>query len=93
MQFRVSKALAKCGVTPEEQGLIFYFCLNAKKLDANIQNKILNTCKDVAADDYQALYRFLTDARVNHVYICDTYFISKARLFKLKRKFYLKFKI
>ena len=91
MQFRESKALTKRGVTPEEQGLIFYQCLNVKKLDASIQSKILNTCIDVAAEDYQALYKFLTDAQVNHVYICNTYFISKTRLFKLKREFYLKF--
>lgn len=90
-QFRVSKALAKNGISPERQGLIFFTCLNIKDMSISIQKKILNLCIDIAGEDYQALYNFLTDARINHIYICNTYFISKTRLFKLKREFYLRF--
>lgn len=90
-QFRVSKALTKVGISPERQGLIFFTCLNIKLLDEQTKNKILNICMEVGEGDYQALYRFLTDSHVNHVYICNEYYISKARLFKLKKKFYLKF--
>ena len=90
-QFRVSKALAKAGISPEKQGLIFFTCLNIKLLDDQTKNKILNTCMKVGREDYQALYRFLTDPYVNHVYICNEYYISKSKLFKIKKKFYLKF--
>lgn len=87
-QFRISAALVKCGISYEQQGLIYFLCLNIKRLSNEIQDKILNICVDVAAADYQALYRLLTDSGVNHVYICSTYFISKTRLFELKRTFY-----
>ncbi len=89
-QFRVSKKLIKHGISPEKQGLIFFACLNIKDLDPHIQQRIANVCVEVAGDDYQALYKFLTDAYVNHVYICNTYFISKTKLFKLKNEFYLR---
>lgn len=90
-QFRVSKALTRMGISPEKQGLIFFACLNVKDLDERVGRKILNICMEVGGEDYQALYRFLTDAYVNHVYICQKYFISQKRLFKLKREFYLRF--
>ncbi|MDO5397752.1 MAG: hypothetical protein Q4G33_07460 [bacterium] len=89
-QFRVSRALTRKGISPEKQGLIFFACLNINSLDETFKQKVLNTCIEVGGEDYQALYRFLTDAYVNHVYICNVYFISKARLFALKRDFYLK---
>lgn len=91
-QFRVSKALIKHGISPEVQGLIFFVCLNVKRLkNPNVEKKILNVCISVAGGDYQALYTFLTNAHINHIFICNTYFISKARLFKLKKEFYIKF--
>lgn len=90
-QFRISKALMRAGISPEKQGLIFFTCLNIKHLDEQIKKKILNICMEVGGEDYQALYRFLTDSCVNHVYICNKYYISKAKLFKLKKEFYLKF--
>lgn len=85
---RISKVLVKCGISYEQQGLIYFLCLNIKRLNNEIQDKILNICVDVAAADYQALYRLLTDNEVNHVYIYSTYFISKTRLFELKCAFY-----
>lgn len=90
-QFRISKSLTRAGISPERQGLIFFVCLNIKDLDKHTQEKILNICLEVGGEDYQALYRFLTDSCVNHVYICNEYYISKSRLFKLKKEFYLKF--
>lgn len=89
-QFRVSKALVRMGISPEKQGLIFFACLNINSLDEEIKHRILNTCIEVGGEDYQALYRFLTDPYVNHVYICNTYFMSRSKLFKLKREFYLR---
>lgn len=89
-QFRVSKALVRKGISPKKQGLIFFACLNINSLDEKSRQKILNTCIEVGGEDYKALYRFLTDAYVNHAYICHTYFISKERLFKIKREFYLR---
>lgn len=90
-QFRASKSLAKKGINDERQGLICYLCLNVKILDKAARDKIRNICIEVGGDDYQALYRFLTDGNVNHEYICYTYFIPKAKLFKLKHQFYLRF--
>lgn len=87
-QFRGSKALMKDGISDEQQGLIYFICLNIKNVSALIQDKILNICIDIAADDYRALYTLLTNNGVNHAYICSTYFISKTRLFSLKREFY-----
>lgn len=90
-QFRVSRTLVNKGVSPEMQGLIFFACLNVNRLDEKSRQRILNTCIEVGGEDYKALYGFLTDAYVNHVYICQKYFIPERKLFKLKRDFYLKF--
>lgn len=90
-QFRASKTLIKQGVTEKQQGLIFFMCANAARLDKGTQKKIHSICEAVGKEDCDALYRFLTDIYVNHDYICQNYYISKTRLFKLKREFYLKF--
>lgn len=91
-QFRVSKKLIKCGVPPEVQGLIFFTCLNVRRMDEATQRKILNLCTDVAGDDYRALYKFLTDGYVNHEYIYTHFGVGEKLLRKYKRDFYVKWK-
>ena len=88
-QFRVSKKLIKCGVPPEVQGLIFFTCLNVRRMDEAVQRKILNLCTDVAGDDYRSLYKFLTDGYVNHEYIYIHYRVNVKKLFEYKQRFYI----
>ena len=91
-QFRVSKNLSKKGVPPELQGLIFFTCLNVCRIDKKTQDKILNLCIAVAGEDYQALYKFLTDRYVNYAYIYTHFGVGEKLLRKYKRDFYVKWK-
>lgn len=91
MQRRASRALMKKGVSQKRQEFIRAACLNIEDIDQTLREKIRNICAEVSGDDYQALYRFLTDDNVNHNYISQVYFISETKLFKLKHDFYLRF--
>ena len=90
-QFRISQKLTRCGISPKMQGLIFFTCLNAKELGEETEHKILNLCMGVANEDYQALYRFLTDGYINHDFICREYCIYKEKLFEYKQRFYVEY--
>ena len=82
---RFSRTLDKLGISYNTQGLIYFLCVNAKRLPEQ-DKAVLNMCLEVAGEDYQALYKFLTDSSVNHVYIQMQYGLHPKRLFNLKRE-------
>ena len=86
-QFRVSAALVRAGVPAAEQHIIYGECM--KKKTAAEMDRIHELCDDVAGEWSDALYRFLTDAYINHVYVCMRFGIPRDTLFKLKRDFYV----
>ena len=86
-EFRFSRTLDKLGISYNTQGLIYFLCVNAKRLPEQ-DKAVLNMCLEVAGEDYQALYKFLTDSSVNHVYIQMQYGLHPKRLFNLIREFY-----
>lgn len=86
-QFRVSAALTKAGVSPAVQHIIYGECMKRKTPEE--AEHIKQLCDRVAGRWSAALYRFLTDAHINHVYICMEYGIPRELLFDLKRKFYM----
>ena len=92
-QFRVSKYLKKCGVSAEMQGLIFFTCININRIDEETQRRIINLCIEIAQEDYQALYEFLTNPNINHHYIDIKYGVGEKVLYGYKREFYQRFKI
>ena len=63
-EFRFSRTLDKLGISYNTQGLIYFLCVNAKRLPER-DKAVLNMCLEVAGEDYQALYKFLTDSSVN----------------------------
>ena len=89
-EFRYSKKLKEQGIDYDAQGLIYFICINVRKMPTEIQRRILNLCTGIAGSEYQALYKFLTDSSVNHNYIQITYSIPPKLLFKWKREFYKK---
>ncbi len=88
-KFSVSKSLTRHGVPPKRQGLIYYTCINSDG-DAKLQEKIQKLCDEVGGKHSKALYVFLTNANVNHNYICMNYDIARNELFRLKIQFYKK---
>ena len=48
-----------------EQGLIYFICVNINDMPEEIQRKILNLCIEVASEHWQALYTMLTDDTKN----------------------------
>ncbi|MCH5213074.1 MAG: hypothetical protein J1G06_08660 [Oscillospiraceae bacterium] len=86
-QFRVSKALIKAGVSEAEQHIIFGECMK-KKTPEEVE-RIKQLCEAVGGQWSKALYRFLTDMYINHIYICMEYGIPRETLFDLKRRFYI----
>lgn len=90
-EFRFSRTLDRLGINYNTQGLIYFLCVNARRLPEQ-DKAVLNMCLEVAGEDYQALYKFLTDSSVNHVYIQMQYGLHQKRLFNLKREFYKRFR-
>lgn len=86
-QFRTSKSLIRAGVSEAEQHIIYGECM--KRKTAEEEARIRELCADVAGRWMDALYRFLTDANINHVYIVMRYNIPKGLLFRLKREYYV----
>ena len=72
-----------------KQGLIYFTCVNVSS--KRIQDKIMKHCILAAGEDADALFRFLTDRSINHIYIELNYGINSKLLFKLKNKFFVSF--
>lgn len=73
-----------------EQGLIYFVCMNVKKMPVEVQNKVLNLCIEVAGQDYKALYEVMTNDNKSILSISLEYFINEKRLYKLRKEFYEK---
>ena len=73
-----------------EQGLIYFVCMNVKKMPVEVQNKILNLCIEVAGQDYKALYEVMTNDNKSILSISIEYFINEKRLYKMRKEFYEK---
>ena len=87
-KFRFNKALHQHGLSYDMQGLI-HFRLAAINRDTDgFRLAVKKLCQDTAGDEWRALYRFLTDSSVNHVYIYNTYRIPPQLLFRWKRTVY-----
>lgn len=87
-QFRVSRALVQAGVSEAEQHIIFGSCMKPNKTHEETEY-IRSLCCAVSERWSDALFRFVTDQSINHVYICTEYHIPRDTLFALKREFYL----
>lgn len=86
------KRLEKLNIPYDRQGLIYFICMNYKDLPPWEQEKILQLCIEVSADYYQPLFKMVTtDVSTHPVWrIAADYYLDKGLLYKLRRKFYLK---
>lgn len=74
-------------VPRNEQGLIYFTCINYNKQPPEVQQKILNLCTEVGGEHYQALFEAVTTDR-NMQPIADKYYIDHSTLCRLCQKFY-----
>ena len=70
-----------------QQGLIYFTCINYARQPTEMQHKILNLCVQCGGEHYQALFMAVTTAR-NLLPIATEHYISEAYLWKLVKKFY-----
>lgn len=87
-KFRFNRALFRRGISYDLQGLIHFRLANINR-DTNIFRDIVRHCCRISAgDEWRALFRFLTDGSINHVYIYDRFRIPPQLLFRWKREVY-----
>lgn len=75
-----------------EQGLIYFTCMNIKCLSEEEQQIILNLCREVAGEYAEALYTMLTDDTKNVHAVARLYFTSESLLYLYRRRFYERYK-
>lgn len=88
-QGRYTKAMAKAGITSEMHGYIYYKLMNMKYNHKEFNRFVVDCCKTVAGEDWAAVYEFITNSSINHVYIYNKYRIQKNLLYAWKRKIYV----
>lgn len=71
-----------------QQGLIYFTCVNIHKQPKSVQNKIKRLCREVAGRDSEALYELLTNDRKNVMAISMEYYVSEKRLYRYRKEFY-----
>ena len=71
-----------------EQGLIYFTCMNIKKLPKEEQQRIRSLCYEVAGDYAEALYMLLTDDTKNVNAVSMRYYLSSSQLYEYRRRFY-----
>lgn len=76
-----------------QQGLIYFVCMNIRDMPEHIQHKILNLCIEIGQEDYRALYEVLTNDNKSILSISLEYFISEKKLYRLRKEFYEKWKL
>ena len=75
-----------------EQGLIYFTCMNVKNMPDEVHKKITDLCIEVSGEHYKALYAMLTDDTKNIHGIALEYHISESQLYHYRKKFYEKWK-
>lgn len=71
----------------EEQGEIYFTCVNYKKQPARVRERIRQLCREAAGDYATALLEFLTTG-ADWIYITQKYYISSSTLDRARTEFY-----
>jgi len=71
----------------ERQGFIRFACLTYNDQSEEIKRKILNLCLSCGADNWQALFEFMTTQK-SAVSIAAKYFTSETVIYRMRKKFY-----
>jgi hypothetical protein len=74
-----------------EQGLIYFICLNYSVMPFHIQTLIHEVCREVSGEYADALFTMLTDDTKNVHAVARRYYISESQLYFYRQKFYYAF--
>ena len=72
----------------KQQGYIYFTCLTFDKQDKKTKDKILRLCKEVAGEDWQVLFAFLTRENVGVRKLEQEYYVCSSKIYEYRRKFY-----
>ena len=70
-----------------QQGQIYFTCINYVRQPEAVREKIDRLCESVGGEFAPALKEFLTTSR-SYLSVCDKHYISTARLDRLRTRFY-----
>jgi hypothetical protein len=72
----------------EQQGLIYFTCVNIADMPEQIQNKIERLCDEVGKEYSEVLYKVVTDNKRSIRSLAMEYHISETQLYHYRKKFY-----
>ena len=72
----------------EQQGLIYFTCVNHKDMPDEIQDKIHRLCQEVGKEYADVLYKVVTDTKRSIRSLAMEYHISETQLYHYRKKFY-----
>lgn len=72
----------------EQQGLIYFTCVNHKEMPQQIQQKIKRLCDEVGKEYSEVLYKVVTDSKRSIRSLAMEYHISETQLYHYRKKFY-----
>lgn len=75
-----------------QQGIVYFTCLNYKNEPADVRSGIIKLCREVAGEDYRALFDILTKDYVIIEGVARKNYITARRLCRYKEIFYERFK-
>ena len=84
---RYFKRLRSVNKSYEEQGLIYFTCINYKRQPARIREKIDRLCESAGGEYATALKEYMT-TDADWIYICDRYHLSNSTLERIRRAFF-----
>lgn len=71
----------------ERQGLIYFVSRNYEGQSQRIREKIEQSCKAAAGENWRALFRYVT-TDVGMVNVCQEFHVSESTLFRAVQKYY-----
>ena len=72
----------------EQQGLIYFTCVNYKDMPDETQDKIHRLCQEVGKEYADVLYKVVTDTKRSIRSLAMEYHISETQLYHYRKKFY-----
>ena len=75
-------------ISYEQQGLIYFTCVNYKDMPDEIQDKIQRLCQEVGKEYAEVLYKVVTDTKRSIRSLAIEYHISETQLYHYRKKFY-----
>lgn len=87
MVFRFKQGIK---VSYKRQGYIYFTSLRYDELDEDKQRKIRKLCRECGGVHSKALFKAVTTETPDDL-ICDTHYIGKSTLYRMKREYYERF--